>query len=373
MKKKTYKVLQLLFLIYSVHAQYIPIPLNNTSKWYVADQVSHTNTNPDTLTPMDFMKYYIYNDTVINNISYKKLYRKAYFIDANTYWGSDPVGKYLSPPHTGYVGAIRQDSTARKIYFIPINMEQEVLLYDFSPHNSGDMVDVWTGEKAANKYIPNYTTPSQDTCGQVWSFAYCFQQFLSTSKFISKNGREHYWQMQNNYAFPISGNDYKIVHCWFDSYWIEGVGSKSGVIEHLINNVSTPVQPYSSQLLCFEANGKVKYPFSDTTKCCCDSVIRVKACGWIGNQWYYCNSINLKTTKIENSDFNKNIIKLHQNILSVYPKNYLIHGYFKTGERKEYTIRKFQNELPHIFENLKGYEILNEKLEIVRFNNLIIK
>lgn len=361
----------LILILYSVYAQYIPIPLNNTSKWYVADQVSHTNTTPDTLVPLDFMKYYIYNDTIINNTNYKKLYRKIYFTDANIYWGSDPVGQYLVPPHTGYVGAIRQDSITQKIYFVPINMEQEVLLYDFSLHNSGDIINVWTGEKAVNKYIPMYTTPSQDTCGQVWSYAYCFQQFLASSKFISKNGREHYWQMQNNYTLPISGNDYKLVHCWFDSYWIEGVGSKSGILEHLMNNTSTPVQPYSSQLLCFEADGKVKYPFSDTTKCCCDSVIRIKECGWIDDQWYYCNYVNLKTTKPVNNEFSKKMIKLHQNILSNYPNDYLIIGYFKNGEVKEYTIRNFQNELPQIFRELKVYEILNEKSELVKFHNII--
>lgn len=260
------------------YGQYIPIPLNNSSSWYVGvprgNMFSLAAPGSPTLYVMDFMKYYIYNDTLINNVSYKKLYRKVYFV--NGCYSGPPTtdnncGTYMFYPHSGYVGAIRQDITARKVYFISAYMEKEVLLYDFSSHNPGDIEYIWTGEKTYNKGGPflGYDSCSLAPFYNLHGRYLFFHQFLTSARYKGKTGRETYWEMKLNYAFEIGNNYYRVPECWVNSHWIEGVGSKTGILEHMKNDTI-----FHTRLYCFESNGKVRYPFSDTTKCCCDSVIK---------------------------------------------------------------------------------------------------
>jgi len=87
----------------------------------------------DTCIEEDEYAYVFDGDTVINSYTYHKI--------------TVPVVKNIppnqcsevSPPPTGYRGAIRQDIVAKKVYFVPANLLNEGLLYNFSL-NIGDTI-----------------------------------------------------------------------------------------------------------------------------------------------------------------------------------------------------------------------------------------
>jgi len=68
--------------------------------------------------------YRMYGDTLINAISYNKLWVESFMF----------VGPF-NPPYNyvpdNYIGAIRQDSINKKVYYIDASMTSDTLLYDF--------------------------------------------------------------------------------------------------------------------------------------------------------------------------------------------------------------------------------------------------
>ncbi|MBA2422523.1 MAG: hypothetical protein H0V61_04790 [Chitinophagales bacterium] len=68
--------------------------------------------------PCEYDQYMYSGDTVINGYLYHKLYLSYKFLGQVT--------------QSGYVGFIRQDSLAKKVYYITLGGPYENLLYDFN-------------------------------------------------------------------------------------------------------------------------------------------------------------------------------------------------------------------------------------------------
>jgi hypothetical protein len=245
------------------------IPLDNSSRWFVGKDYGWTYP--------ELFEYFIYNDTVILNKTYKKLYRRAYHCYENVYLGPDPVDIYDGSgaiPFTGYAGAIREDTSLKKIFFIPYNTINEFVLYDFSPHSVGDTIEVWN-------YITNslFIPSVNGNCNPLWSFNVYYGYLAKSIKDYDYNTKIQKYLMNYFYITYNQNNQQILMECYHPTYWIKGVGSSSGLLEHIGFKLESP--NYNTfqlrfKLLCFENAGKVKYPFSDTTKCCCDSVVNLR-------------------------------------------------------------------------------------------------
>ncbi len=73
-------------------------------------------------------------DTILSTVAYKKVYKQqgTYFPSCG---GSNPC--FNPSGYLNYVGALRQDSALKKVYFFPTGLTHDTLLYDFNL-NLGD-------------------------------------------------------------------------------------------------------------------------------------------------------------------------------------------------------------------------------------------
>ena len=76
-----------------------------------------------------YFHYYTDGDTTINSLSYRKIYRSAVTTNVIT---CDSSHFIPPPPISGYVGALRDDSTANQTYFVFENTSTDSLLYDYN-------------------------------------------------------------------------------------------------------------------------------------------------------------------------------------------------------------------------------------------------
>jgi len=155
-----------------------------------------------------YFSYFIHGDTVINNLTYHKLYSSGYYFEhcqfGNTYWNwfaHDSVYRF----------ALREDLNLKKVYIYEFG---EYLLYDFNV-NIGDTMHDW------------------ENCIVVSSI---------DSVLIGNNYRKR---------FNTSIGQYSI---------IEGIGSTSGLFVTLC-----PFE-FWGDLTCFSQNGQTLYP--DTSFSC---------------------------------------------------------------------------------------------------------
>jgi Secretion system C-terminal sorting domain len=156
----------------------------------------------------------ISGDTIINSQTYHKL--ETPFIQSFT-TGTCP-GNAI-----GYNGAIRQDTTNRKVFYVPPSNNTEQLLYDFSMQ-VGDTVQ---------GYIESFASPN-DTVQSI------------DSVLVGSNYRKR-WNINSCYNI----------------HFIEGIGSTYGLIK-LSPGCIVDHADYS--LTCFMQNGQTLYP--DTTTNC---------------------------------------------------------------------------------------------------------
>lgn len=154
------------------------------------------------------LKHYEYSysgDTIINLKSFKKIFLNGYGLCA---WG-------------GNVGALFDDTILRKVFFIPFPDSVEQILYDFTL-NVGDTINGYFGGGAIN------TITSIDT--------------------VNFGGIDRK-------RFSYSGG-------FVDPYYIEGIGSATGLLEN--------IDQYwiNSSLLCFSVNGVAIYPITVSASAC---------------------------------------------------------------------------------------------------------
>ncbi len=185
-------------------AQYIPIPTDSTAFWKV-EWYDYQFCGP--IQPNASYRTFFSGDTVINGLDYAKTYFSGY--------------SQCLP--MGYMGALRNDSVNRKVYFVEAGSMVEKLLYDFNP-NVGDTVP------------------------QLYS-SYDFIVIGIDSVFIGQGYRKR---------IQLDGTNFSDL----GNYIIEGIGSTNGLLSPLL-------WPETLYLLrCFSQNNLTIYP--DTSTSCFD-------------------------------------------------------------------------------------------------------
>lgn len=190
---------------------YHPFPDSNAvwTEHYV--HWSHTSMCPNQSTnPLivdENISYQLKKDTIINSTTYKKLFKTG---TIHTYcWDGFTINS--TSIVNNYVGALRQDVLAKKIYFVLPYTPQEIQLYDFNL-SIGSAVDCFT-----------VTTIDSILVGNSYN-----KRFNLTAGAMTQSN-------------------------------IEGVGSTIGLLESLC------MGEVNSNLICFSKDGQTLYPNTSTT------------------------------------------------------------------------------------------------------------
>jgi hypothetical protein len=166
-------------------------------------------------TDQEFYSITFSGDTTINSLTYHKLFSP--FVQSFISGGCNVTHT------TGYKGAIRQDTTNKKVFYVPPTDLNEQLLYDFTLQ-VGDTVK-----------------------GFLESFAFQPDVVLSIDSVLVGDNYHKRW----------------IINTCYNIYLIEGIGSTFGLIE-LSPGCITDYDGYT--ITCFQQNGQSIYP--DTTSNC---------------------------------------------------------------------------------------------------------
>jgi hypothetical protein len=147
------KLLLLIFLSFSfrLFAQpnaYRPFP--EDSALWIVDWVTPHN-NPPILRDV----YIMHGDTIFNNVSYNKIYKES-----NVY--NYPYGPSTVSSAYKYIGAMRQDSTNKKVFFRSDTMSTDTLLYNFNL-KIGDTLSATYLKLGSGMFNPVVVTNIKDT------------------------------------------------------------------------------------------------------------------------------------------------------------------------------------------------------------------
>ena len=229
MKRKLLLFFFLLIISISVRGQtnvYHPFPDSN-AVWnidYVVWLGCGTISFP--YTRYERYSYILNSDTTINNLQYHKV--EIPFVEINC---------VTAFPHNlaGYKGCLREDTAARKIYFIYPNDSVDSLLFDFTLL-IGDSV------KGVLVYGPS-----------------CFHPYVvsETDSILINNNYRKRWTITSQFG-P-------------GQYIIEGIGSAGGLIESICQVIDGP----ESWLTCFRQDGITIYPNSTINCNLIDGIINV--------------------------------------------------------------------------------------------------
>lgn len=172
------------------------------------------------------------NDTLVNGKTYHQLIKTGMTYSVG---GAGAGHTCLSnyPPYSyqnGYIGALRQDTVARKIYYLPPNAAADSLLYDFSLH-VGDTVRTYILQACLSTPI---TVTAID------------------SILIGTSYRKRWIVNQGT--------------CLVNGQLIEGIGSNFGLLEGLISygGGGYPI----GNLYCFSQNYQALYPYYNPSNGC---------------------------------------------------------------------------------------------------------
>lgn len=139
MTRLTLLILFFAFLVKTKGQTYVPMPMQNCY-W----QMSHTKFcsqstgTPATSSSVFNYKVYPNSDTIIATITYIKFYSQVINNSIS------PFCSISTSTTNGYWGAVRQDTTSKKIYLIYPNQTNENLLYNFN-YSIGDTVKTTLG------------------------------------------------------------------------------------------------------------------------------------------------------------------------------------------------------------------------------------
>ncbi|MBL0050034.1 MAG: T9SS type A sorting domain-containing protein [Bacteroidetes bacterium] len=217
------------FNLFSQTNVYHPFPTANaiwTEEFYGNPMMGCSFMIPDVI-----FSHTIIGDTILNNITYQKIYSNM-----TDYFGNPPINScrpfycnFFFPfisyqvNYFGYTGSIREDSLLKEIYFLPKDSVQEVLLYEF---------DLGVGDHFKNSFL-------FDTSFYVASIDSVFDGTGYRKKLLLAN---------TNGAFG-----YQAI--------IEGIGSVFGLFE-----CQVPFEWWSN-LTCFSHNGQTIYPNPNSQAC----------------------------------------------------------------------------------------------------------
>lgn len=196
---------------------YFPFPESNAS-WTIQTYWPDGSPNGQ----QSLYDYQITSDTIINALTYHKLTTVNYSGSFPPYFG------------VGYVGAFRNDTLNRKVYYYPKDSLQEYLLYDFTL-NIGDTIKGYTRD--FNHYVFNV---SMDTSVNIFNNA-----VISSVDSILINGV--YRKKWNYTSYPTG---YPDQYPWFfDGNIIEGIGNTNGLLEGLWSSID-----FQNYLSCYLEN-----------------------------------------------------------------------------------------------------------------------
>ena len=190
---------------------YYPFPENNAF-WLVSW---------GTPSESSIYHYELTGDTLIGINNYHKLESAG-----NTYYSFDPYNPQFY--NTGYIGAYRNDTLTKKIYYFPKDSIYESLLYDFNMV-TGDTIQGFMAQLAKNKFGPTF---------------YAIIDSVD-SVLVDSNYRKR-WRFQTYNSWS---------QIWYDGNIIEGIGNTYGLLEGLL-----PQMDDNGFLLCYSENGTMIYP-----------------------------------------------------------------------------------------------------------------
>jgi len=171
----------------------------------------------------DTVTFYLNGDTLINSLTYKKLYARG--TCQNVWWSSNPnFSCSLTPfnyPYTGYTGALRSAGTV--VYFIHDGFTSEDTLYDFNLQ--------------VGSHVPHSNWTTQDTSVTIASIDSVYTPYGYLKKFnLSSTG-----------------------------YLMEGASSYYGLYHYV-----GPMMDFSSWLMCYSLNDTAWWPQQGPN---CDAIL----------------------------------------------------------------------------------------------------
>jgi hypothetical protein len=230
--KKTTLIIGLIFIInHSLKSQdYVPFPTENVY-WNVYLEYSISESPTDSV----LLRYALQGDTIINQITYKKLCIES----------GDVLNPMIEP-----VGALREEE--RKIFFLGKDYlgffhDEEILLYDFNKE-IGDTIfhDI---NKTSYSVVENID--AIEIAG------------VDRKRFKIKSNTNYYFQDEE--------------------YWIEGIGSiKNGLLGH-ITMIPTCCYHYWEHICC-QVNGEVLFLNPSYDECFPCSLLSSNALQWSGTK-----------------------------------------------------------------------------------------
>jgi hypothetical protein len=171
-------------------------------------------------------KHALVGDTVINDLTYKKLFYHKFLEE-------------FTPDSLIYIAAMREDEINEKVYFIWEGFDTEVLLYDFSLE-VGNVFNVfcpWFSGSVGGPSFADYEI------GTVFVCEVFYQNIADIDRKTIKVAASY-----SDYCDDI----------YFSEYWIEGIGSNSGLI--YAGFVSSLIMDYAHpKLICFHKNDSLIY------------------------------------------------------------------------------------------------------------------
>jgi hypothetical protein len=171
-------------------------------------------------------KYTLVGDTVINDLTYKKLFYHKFLEE-------------FTPDSLIYIAAMREDEINEKVYFIWEGFDTEVLLYDFSLE-VGDVFNVYCPWFSISLHGPSF---ADYEIGTVFVCEVFYQNIAGVDRKTIKVA-----------AYYSDYCDY----IYFSEYWIEGIGSDSGLIYAGICS-SVMMDYVYPNLICFHKNDSLIY------------------------------------------------------------------------------------------------------------------
>lgn len=256
------KIFTLLFMLaifsLSTSAQmnvYHPMPDSN-AMWRVNYWSNPQYCSGNVTGPTSEYQYFISGDTTIGVMAYHKLYKSGVCTD--TFGGSNDV---FGQTFNLYVGAYRNDTAAKNVYFIHPTDINEYLWYDFNL-NVGDTSHNNVNINYSNKVV---TAIDSVLVGAVYHKRFTFQ----------------------GYQCQI----------------IEGVGSTGD----LILNIGFFEE--GGYLLCFSQNGNPSYP--DTATVCNEITTSVREINMNKDQFEIYPNPATNTLTISNSRFANNDLRIN--------------------------------------------------------------
>lgn len=114
-----------LFSYHNIYSAIYPFPSDSLIRW----TIKYEFNDPFVCHEIYFYEYSFLGDTVLSNISYKKVYRQ-HTIRTLSEFGIP--GCSINEPSNGYAAAFREDTLTRKCYLVLPGDSSENMLYDFS-------------------------------------------------------------------------------------------------------------------------------------------------------------------------------------------------------------------------------------------------